>query len=174
MRPRPLIDIDGVRTIVKPALPNRTKRASDRPTTGWPTKMGRAALATAIALVAYLSVSFGLFATAPWWVTPLLIGAITASVAREPWLHAALETAAGLMVGLLFFSPAAAASGGDVTGLLVPPHDEGAMATAIVRLLQDHALRARLAATGRARATDYFGVDRMVSETLAVYQARLR
>jgi L-malate glycosyltransferase len=61
----------------------------------------------------------------------------------------------------------------EVTGLLVPPHDEGAMATAIVRLLQDHALRASLAAAGRARAAEYFGVDRMVNETLNVYQARL-
>ncbi len=60
----------------------------------------------------------------------------------------------------------------DVTGLLVPPHDEGAMAAAIVRLLQDPALRARLAAAGRTRAADYFGVDRMVSETLAVYEMK--
>lgn len=58
----------------------------------------------------------------------------------------------------------------EVTGLLVPPHDEAAMAEAIVRLLQDNALRARLAAAGRARAADYFGVDRMVNETLAVYR----
>ena len=56
------------------------------------------------------------------------------------------------------------------TGLLVPPHDEGAMAAAIVRLLQDAPLCARLAASGRQRAAEYFGVDRMVSETLGVYQ----
>lgn len=56
------------------------------------------------------------------------------------------------------------------TGLLVPPHDEGAMAAAIVRLLQDQPLRARFAAAGRQRAAEHFGVDRMVSETLGVYQ----
>jgi glycosyltransferase involved in cell wall biosynthesis len=56
------------------------------------------------------------------------------------------------------------------TGLLVPPHDEGAMAEAIVRLLQDQALRARFAAAGRKQAAEYFGVDRMVSETLDVYR----
>ena len=58
----------------------------------------------------------------------------------------------------------------EATGLLVPPHDEGALAAAIVRLLQDQPLRARLAASGRQRAAEYFGVDRMVSETLAVYE----
>ncbi|MEI6244066.1 MAG: glycosyltransferase family 4 protein [Acidobacteriota bacterium] len=56
------------------------------------------------------------------------------------------------------------------TGLLVPPHDEGAMAAAILRLLQDQPLRARMAASGRQRAAEYFGVDRMVSETLDVYR----
>ncbi|MBP8273236.1 MAG: glycosyltransferase family 4 protein [Acidobacteria bacterium] len=60
------------------------------------------------------------------------------------------------------------------TGLLVPPHDDTALAHAIVRLLKEPELRARLAASGRQRAEEYFGVDRMVRETLAVYQSRLR
>lgn len=59
------------------------------------------------------------------------------------------------------------------TGLLVPPHDEAAMAAAIVRLLKESALRARLASSGRQRAAEYFGVDRMVNETLHVYESRL-
>lgn len=60
------------------------------------------------------------------------------------------------------------------TGLLVPPHDDGAMAKAIVQLLQDQPLRARLETNARQRAAEYFGVDRMVGETLAVYQSRIR
>ncbi len=55
------------------------------------------------------------------------------------------------------------------TGLLVPPHDEAALATAIVRLLQDQQLRAHRGASGRQRAAEYFGVDRMISQTLDVY-----
>lgn len=58
----------------------------------------------------------------------------------------------------------------EATGLLVPPHDEAALADAIVRVLNDPALRARLAASGRQRAAEYFSVDRMVNETLRVYQ----
>ena len=62
----------------------------------------------------------------------------------------------------------------DDTGVLVPPHDEAAMADAIVRLLKDQPLRARLETNARQRASEYFGVDRMVGETLAVYQSRIR
>lgn len=62
----------------------------------------------------------------------------------------------------------------EVTGLLVPPHDEAAMANAILRVLQDQPLRAQLETSGRQRASEYFGVERMVTETLSVYQARLR
>lgn len=60
------------------------------------------------------------------------------------------------------------------TGLLVPPHDDVALAEAIVQLLQNPTLCARYAAAGHLRAAQHFGVDRMVSETLAVYQSRLR
>lgn len=59
------------------------------------------------------------------------------------------------------------------TGLLVPPHDEAALAAAIIRLLKDPALAAHLGASGRQRAAEYFGVERMVSETLSVYQRAL-
>lgn len=48
------------------------------------------------------------------------------------------------------------------TGLLVPPHDEAALAAAIVRILKDPALAARLGASGRQRAAEYFSVERMV------------
>jgi glycosyltransferase involved in cell wall biosynthesis len=61
-----------------------------------------------------------------------------------------------------------------VTGLLVPPRDERALAEAIVRLLADRELRTRLGAAGRARVEEAFSADRMVRETLAVYEDLLR
>ncbi|MEO7192944.1 MAG: glycosyltransferase family 4 protein [Vicinamibacterales bacterium] len=55
------------------------------------------------------------------------------------------------------------------TGLLVPPHDETALADAMVRLLRDPALRQSLGTEGRVRVTEEFSADRMVSRTAAVY-----
>lgn len=59
---------------------------------------------------------------------------------------------------------------GDETGFLVPPRDHEAMAEAIVRLLKDDALRKRMGEAGRARAQALFSAERMVQETLRVYQ----
>jgi glycosyltransferase involved in cell wall biosynthesis len=56
-----------------------------------------------------------------------------------------------------------------VTGLLVEPRDPHGLASAIVRLLKDPALRARLASAGFARVRERFTVDQMVAETAAVY-----
>lgn len=59
------------------------------------------------------------------------------------------------------------------TGLLVPAQDDEAMAGAIVRLLDDDALRERFGEAGRARVEAHFSVDRMVAGTLDVYRRRL-
>ncbi|HEY7790868.1 MAG TPA: glycosyltransferase family 4 protein [Vicinamibacterales bacterium] len=59
------------------------------------------------------------------------------------------------------------------TGLIVSTHDHRALAAAIVRLLQDSALRARMGAAGRARAGQRFSVERMVAETADVYRQLL-
>jgi glycosyltransferase involved in cell wall biosynthesis len=56
------------------------------------------------------------------------------------------------------------------TGFLVPPRDDNAMATAIVKLLKDPALRRRMGKAGRARACARFSAERMVLDTLRVYQ----
>jgi glycosyltransferase involved in cell wall biosynthesis len=56
------------------------------------------------------------------------------------------------------------------TGFLVPPRDHGAMAEAIVALLKDEALRRRMGEGGRVRACTLFSAERMVQETLRVYQ----
>ena len=60
----------------------------------------------------------------------------------------------------------------NVNGLLVPPRDHAAMATAIVRLLKDDGLRKKMGEAGFARVQARFTVERMVADTAAVY-ARL-
>jgi len=57
-----------------------------------------------------------------------------------------------------------------VTGLLVPPKDHEALARAIVRLLKDPAVRAKMASAGLARVRERFSAERMVQDTLSVYQ----
>src|SRR5206468_3276922 len=56
------------------------------------------------------------------------------------------------------------------TGFLVRPRDHDAMAAAIVKLLKDDALRHRMGEAGRARVRAIFSAERMVQETLRVYQ----
>jgi glycosyltransferase involved in cell wall biosynthesis len=56
------------------------------------------------------------------------------------------------------------------TGLLVPPRDHQAMASAIVQLLTDAELRERMGRAGLARVTQKFSAERMVQNTLHVYQ----
>ena len=58
----------------------------------------------------------------------------------------------------------------EVTGLLVEPRDHQAMAAAIVRLISDDASRQRMAAAGFERVSARFTVERMVAETVNVYQ----
>jgi glycosyltransferase involved in cell wall biosynthesis len=60
-----------------------------------------------------------------------------------------------------------------VTGLLVPPDDPAALAHGVGELLVDPARAAGLGAAGRDRARSSFSVDRMVEETLAVYEEAL-
>lgn len=57
------------------------------------------------------------------------------------------------------------------TGLLVPPDDPAALAGAIVRLLGDDELRARLGRAGLERARVEFSVERMARRTIEVYGA---
>lgn len=61
----------------------------------------------------------------------------------------------------------------DVTGLLVPPQDAGALRAAIERLLADPALRSRLGTAARARARERFSWPTATAATLAAYDAAL-
>jgi glycosyltransferase involved in cell wall biosynthesis len=56
-------------------------------------------------------------------------------------------------------------------GLLVPPRDAQALADALQNLLTDRQLRLQMAARGRARAEQEFGMDAIVHQTLALYSA---
>ena len=58
----------------------------------------------------------------------------------------------------------------EVTGILVAPRDDAAMAAAIVRLLKDPDLRERMGYAGLARARKCFSAERMLKDTLKVYQ----
>ncbi len=52
------------------------------------------------------------------------------------------------------------------TGLLVPPGDAGALAAALASLAGNPALRARMGAAGRARATELYDEARVLARTL--------
>lgn len=58
-------------------------------------------------------------------------------------------------------------------GLLVPPRDVAALATAIERLLRDPSLRQRMGERGRMIAVDEFSIQSVVRETLGVYEELL-
>jgi L-malate glycosyltransferase len=57
-----------------------------------------------------------------------------------------------------------------VTGTLVQPREHAAMAAAIVTLLKDRELRQRMGQAGLQRVREKFSADRMVKNTLRVYQ----
>ncbi|MEM8599754.1 MAG: glycosyltransferase family 4 protein [Bacteroidota bacterium] len=59
------------------------------------------------------------------------------------------------------------------TGLLVPPDDADALATALRRLLGDPALRERLGASGRARVLNRFTWDHVADHVFAELEAAL-
>jgi glycosyltransferase involved in cell wall biosynthesis len=58
-----------------------------------------------------------------------------------------------------------------VTGFLVAPRDDQAMAAKIVQLLRDDALRQRMGQAALQRARERFTVERMVEGTAAVYES---
>lgn len=60
------------------------------------------------------------------------------------------------------------------TGFLVPARDHAALADAVVRLIDDAALRARLGANGRRLVDPMFRAEKMVQDIAAVYEMLLQ
>ena len=95
----------------------------------------------------------------------------------ECLLHAAFLEGFGLtaLEALAAGTPVVGYAGGAVAevvgdaGLLVPSGDEGALANALGRFLDDESLRSGLRGRARARASS-FSWDRAADETLAVYR----
>jgi glycosyltransferase involved in cell wall biosynthesis len=57
-----------------------------------------------------------------------------------------------------------------ITGILVPPHDPGALARPITRLLRDPDLRCKMGQAGRERVERCFTVEQMIQRTQALYE----
>ena len=60
------------------------------------------------------------------------------------------------------------------TGLTVPPSDSNALAAALVTLLRNPEVRARMGAAARLRVATEFNVEVMAQRTLAVYKAVMK
>jgi glycosyltransferase involved in cell wall biosynthesis len=60
-----------------------------------------------------------------------------------------------------------------VDGVLVPPADPGALAVAVVRLLRDRALRARIGEAGYRTVAERFSIDAQVRRIESVYDEEL-
>src|SRR5262249_40711886 len=60
-----------------------------------------------------------------------------------------------------------------LTGYLVPPRDEAALAEKVVRLLKDRKLRGRLGANGKRKIEAECSPDLVARQTLQVYQQAL-
>jgi glycosyltransferase involved in cell wall biosynthesis len=57
-----------------------------------------------------------------------------------------------------------------VTGRVVPPRDPAALAAALLDVLGDEARARAMGEAGRRRYEERFTADRMVEQTLAVYE----
>ena len=62
----------------------------------------------------------------------------------------------------------------DENGYLVPPRNSEALADAIDKLLNDKTLRREMGEKGRALVEREFGIEKIVEETLSLYQRMLR
>jgi glycosyltransferase involved in cell wall biosynthesis len=56
-----------------------------------------------------------------------------------------------------------------INGLVVPPHDQDALAMAIVRLLKDEPLRKRMGEAGNKKAESELSWDKIADQTIVIY-----
>jgi glycosyltransferase involved in cell wall biosynthesis len=61
----------------------------------------------------------------------------------------------------------------EVTGLVVPPRDPAALASAINRILGDKELAAKMGAAGKKRVLEDFTAEKMVEDVMRVYERAL-
>ncbi len=62
----------------------------------------------------------------------------------------------------------------DRSGIVVPPADPKAIASAIGRLIESDELRSQMGAAARARVVENYSMDKMAARTLALYRACVR
>jgi glycosyltransferase involved in cell wall biosynthesis len=102
-----------------------------------------------------------------------------ASVVALPYVDA---TQSGVVtVAYTYGKPAVATTVGGlpevidngITGLLVPPRDEQAMAEAIIRLLRDPAARRAMGAAGRRKLEQEWSAQAVAARTLEVYRSAI-
>jgi glycosyltransferase involved in cell wall biosynthesis len=106
---------------------------------------------------------------APWRARAMM--AVVPSL-KEGGRGAALEAlAAGLPVVASRLPGLAELIEDGRTGLLVPPDDKVALATALRRLLRDEGLRARLGAAAKAAARERFGLRGLLERAEELYEA---
>lgn len=95
------------------------------------------------------------------------------SVTGEGLPNSVLEAmAAGLPVVATDTGGTSEAIADGETGIVVPPGESGALARAVIALLDDPSLRTRMGAAGRRRVAKLFSIDRMAHNMQALY-ARL-
>ena len=63
---------------------------------------------------------------------------------------------------------------GDRTGIIVPPANATAIASAIVRLAESAELRSQMGAAARARVVENYSMEKMAAQTLALYRECVR
>jgi glycosyltransferase involved in cell wall biosynthesis/ribosomal protein S18 acetylase RimI-like enzyme len=93
---------------------------------------------------------------------------------REGFPRSAMEAAAmGLPVVATDIRGCREVVEHETTGVLVPPRDAGALATAVERLATDGALRRQMGAAARAKARRDFDQQRVIDLTLQIYDELL-
>jgi glycosyltransferase involved in cell wall biosynthesis len=127
-------------------------------------RVERSGLADRIAVLGYCPDAPGLFDSVQIAVVP--------SVWPEPFGMVILEAMrSGCATVATNHGGAPEIIENEVSGLLVPPGDVEALATAIERLVDDQALRRRLGEAGERRAMEVFTLDRFRSAIQAVWDA---